>query len=463
MDSKCVWVKPNRLPIGKPIHLRQYIGMPKERQKQIIFEVLCCVMVADGKASRDEKLRLVKIMNEYGCDWSTEEIGQRLTDFVSRVRADGFHKVLNAVCQKAERLDDDHAAQLVEKCHQLARTDDDYTERERDTVQKIETRLNQLAFIRRQLQTPVKSDNRFRTQRQASHPVVWIFFAVVMGGCAFGLAILFREPSAVMLAWLSLAAAVGTPELIRRLWKRQKERLQVLLNAPRNGLVIADGYIYPKDNSDLIRCIWSDRECVSYATVLYEHYEVDGENGPVMVEEERFRDTKTVPFVIRSEFGEATVNSDVIPVQSEFQSDWKHYKDEKSRDAKRRERLRRFGRHYIDEEYNDEESRNPSARFYEIFRSLYGRSSMFLLKKQGYLSQSYCDLLPGQYVSILGRMTVQSTGGREEGCFLDGGKFSTRPDPDFKMPRLLKWFLLLLYAFIILVPLPYLLITKLPE
>ena len=173
--------------------------MTKERQEEIVFEVLCCVMVADGKASRDEKVRLVKLMDEYGCTWSTEEIGQRLSDFVSRVRTDGFQKVLNAVCQKAERLDDDHAAQLVEKCHQLTRTDDDYTERERDTVQKIETRLNQLAFIRRQLQTPVKSDC---TQRQASHPVVWVFFAAVMGGCAFGLAILFRELSAVMLAWL---------------------------------------------------------------------------------------------------------------------------------------------------------------------------------------------------------------------------------------------------------------------
>ena len=284
-----------------------------------------------------------------------------------------------------------------------------------------------------------------------------------MGGCAFGLAILFREPSAVMLAWLSLAAVVGFPELIRRLLKRQKERLQVLLNAPRNGLVIADGYIYPKDDTDLIRCIWSDRECVSYATVLYECYEVDGEDGSEMATKEKFRDSKTVPFVIRSEFGAAMVNSDVIPVMSEFQSDWKHYKDEESRDAKHRERLRRFGRRYDDEHYYDEESRNPSARFHEIFRSLYGRSSRSLLKKQGQLRQSYCDLLPGQHVSILGRMTVQSTGGREEGCFLDGGKFSTRPDPDFKMPRLLKWFLLLLYAFIILVPLPYLLITKLPE
>lgn len=438
--------------------------MTKERQEEIVFDVFCCVMVADGKASRDEKVCLVKLMDEYGCTWSTEEIGQRVSDFVSRVRADGFHKVLDKVCRNAERLNDDRAGQLVEKCHQLARTDYDYTEREWDTVQKIDNRLNQLSFIRRQLQPPVKSDYRFHTQRQASHPVVWVIFAVVVGGCAFGLAIIFREPSAVTLAWLALAAAVGFPELIRRLLKRQKERLQVLLNAPRNGLVIADGYIYPKDDSDLIRCIWSDRECVYYAYRLYENYEVSGEDGPEMKAKERFRDTKTVPFVIRSEFGEATVNTDVIPADiNEFESNWKHYKDEESRDAKHRERLRRFGRPYNDEEYNDEESRNPSARFHEIFRSLYGRSSRSLLKKQGHLTQIYCDLLPGQHVSILGRMTVQSTGGREEGCFLDGGKFSTRPDPDFKMPRLLKWFLLLLYAFIILVPLPYLLITKLPE
>ena len=437
--------------------------MTKERQEEIVFEVLCCVMVADGKASRDEKVRLVKLMDEYGCTWSTEEIGQRLSDFVSRVRTDGFQKVLNAVCQKAERLDDDHAAQLVEKCHQLARTDDDFTERERDTVQKIETRLNQLAFIRRQLQTPVKSDNRFRTQRQASHPVVWVFFAVVMGGCAFGLAILFREPSAVMLAWLTLAAVVGFPELARRLLKKRTERLRVLLNAPRNGLVIANGYIYPKDDSDLIRCIWSDRECVSYATVLYEYYEVNGEYGPEMAAKERFRDSKTVPFMIRSEFGAATVNSDVIPVLSEFQLNWKHYKDEESRDAKHRERLRRFGRRYDDEHYYDEESRNPSDRFHEIFRSLYGRSSRSLLKKQGQLRQSYCDLLPGQHVSILGRMTVQSTGGREEGCFLDGAQVSTGSDQWDPTPWYLRLFFVLVYAFIILVPIPYLFITRLVE
>ena len=134
--------------------------MTKERQEEIVFEVLYCVMVADGKASCDEKVRLVKLMDEYGCTWSTEEIGQRLSDFVSRIRADGVQKFLDTVWRSAERLDDDHAAQLVEKCHELTRTDDEYTGRERDTVQKIETRLNQLAFIRRQLQTPVKSDNR---------------------------------------------------------------------------------------------------------------------------------------------------------------------------------------------------------------------------------------------------------------------------------------------------------------
>ena len=111
--------------------------MTKERQEEIVFEVLYCVMVADGKASRDEKVRLVKLMDEYGCTWSTEEIGQRLSDFVSRIRADGVQKFLDTVWRSAERLDDDHAAQLVEKCHQLTRTDDDYTERERDTVQKM--------------------------------------------------------------------------------------------------------------------------------------------------------------------------------------------------------------------------------------------------------------------------------------------------------------------------------------
>jgi len=131
----------------------------EERQHEVVFEILCCVMVADGKASGDEKVRIVELMAEYGCSWPKEEFVRRSREFVDRVRGEGFPKILNQCCEKAEGLDDEHAAQIVARCIRLARTDDSYMQLERNVIQRIEAKLKELPAIRRALLGPVKSDH----------------------------------------------------------------------------------------------------------------------------------------------------------------------------------------------------------------------------------------------------------------------------------------------------------------
>ena len=138
-----------------------------------------------------------------------------------------------------------------------------------------------------------------------------------------------------------------------------------------------------------------------------------------------YRDSKTIPFQIRSEYGTATVNTDVNPERSDFQSDWIHHS-------------------------------SPDG-YREVFFSQYTHYPESKRKNQGRLRQRYCDLQVGQHVALLGSMTVESTeDGSAEGMFLDDARFSTRPKPDFDLTTVgLTWFSQVLSLLHVLAPLGY--------
>jgi hypothetical protein len=78
--------------------------LPEDRRFEILLDVLCCVMTADGKASGSEKQQVAALMEEAGCQWTTDELGERISRFVSRVRTMGFPDVLHWTCDDARLL-----------------------------------------------------------------------------------------------------------------------------------------------------------------------------------------------------------------------------------------------------------------------------------------------------------------------------------------------------------------------
>ena len=64
-----------------------------ESQNAIALDILCCVMVADGKASREEKNEIVRLMGQFDCTWPRKEVLLRIRQFGERVRAEGLTSV----------------------------------------------------------------------------------------------------------------------------------------------------------------------------------------------------------------------------------------------------------------------------------------------------------------------------------------------------------------------------------
>ena len=124
------------------------------------------------------------------------------------------------------------------------------------------------------------------------------------------------------------------------------------------------------------------------------------DEGQVEIAVEVYRDTKGIPFEIRDEYGIAKVGSDLKPVPSDFQTGWDHYKS--------------------------------PGRYEEVYWSLHEGSPKTRLRNKGYLRQRYADLRPGQHVSILGEMAVETNSeGQADGCFARNVEYSTKPKPDF--------------------------------
>lgn len=116
----------------------------KERQDEIILDVLCCVMVVDKTASAAEKAHVHTILSEDGSNWTTDEVNERIMKFIAQVEDQGFWSTLDDVCDKASALPASRVEKLVQNCITLAKSDSEFHERERKAIGRILKRLPQL-------------------------------------------------------------------------------------------------------------------------------------------------------------------------------------------------------------------------------------------------------------------------------------------------------------------------------
>jgi len=56
---------------------------------EVLLDAMCCMMIADKKATSEEKRRIRELMREAGCGWPAEEIDSRVRGFVKKVKESG--------------------------------------------------------------------------------------------------------------------------------------------------------------------------------------------------------------------------------------------------------------------------------------------------------------------------------------------------------------------------------------
>lgn len=62
---------------------------------ETLFNVLCCVMVADGRASRSERIRIGELMRRVQAPWTPDLIEDRISAFIEQVQTSGYNRVMS--------------------------------------------------------------------------------------------------------------------------------------------------------------------------------------------------------------------------------------------------------------------------------------------------------------------------------------------------------------------------------
>jgi uncharacterized tellurite resistance protein B-like protein len=104
----------------------------------ILLDVLCCLMVADGRASRSEKRCIHDLMIELHSPWNDSEIDDRIAQFIAWVQTDGYRKALAVSLKDVEVFKQVGRQDVLLKClDSVAKADEKMTDRELQLCQRI--------------------------------------------------------------------------------------------------------------------------------------------------------------------------------------------------------------------------------------------------------------------------------------------------------------------------------------
>ena len=113
-------------------------GTLYEYEYELLLDVLCCVMAADGRASAIEKQRIRTVMGKVQSTWSPTAVDEMIRRYIERVQKNGFGTVLKATLAGVDRLKKSGKGPVVLKCTEaIASADDEIHEREQKVCDRI--------------------------------------------------------------------------------------------------------------------------------------------------------------------------------------------------------------------------------------------------------------------------------------------------------------------------------------
>jgi len=105
---------------------------------QALFQSLCCIIVADGRASRTERVKIMDVMRKMKSGWTESQCDMQIDLFIERVKDTGYSEVLNEALDGVKLFrDTGHGATVVNCIKVVALADGKIDQRERDLVAKI--------------------------------------------------------------------------------------------------------------------------------------------------------------------------------------------------------------------------------------------------------------------------------------------------------------------------------------
>jgi hypothetical protein len=112
---------------------------PTEKMLHIaLFDILCCLMVADGRASKNEKSMIANIMTKVKSGWSADECSDQIQSFIARIQEDGYSVVLRRSMNRLPMFKNAGREDVLLNCMKLmANSNGGMTQREKSLCDKI--------------------------------------------------------------------------------------------------------------------------------------------------------------------------------------------------------------------------------------------------------------------------------------------------------------------------------------
>ena len=108
----------------------------------VLIEVLCCVMVADGRASTSEKKCIRDLMAAVRASWTDCKVEAHITVFIGRVQKDGYRRTLASALKAVEVFKHtDKQSVLIQCLDAVVAADEQLDDREIQLCQRIKSCL----------------------------------------------------------------------------------------------------------------------------------------------------------------------------------------------------------------------------------------------------------------------------------------------------------------------------------
>lgn len=109
-----------------------------EHMYPALLEVLCCLMVSDGRASRSEKRCIEELFIKLQSPWSGSEVEARIAEFIDRVQSDGYRNTLAEALKNVEIFRHLGKEEVLLQClDAVANADEKLDDRELQLCQRV--------------------------------------------------------------------------------------------------------------------------------------------------------------------------------------------------------------------------------------------------------------------------------------------------------------------------------------
>lgn len=109
-----------------------------EMMHAALFDALCCIMIADGRASTSEKSAIREIMSKVQPGWTDDECNSRMTSFISAVQNQGYASIVRRTISQLSIFKQVGREGVLLKCIDIVATADaTFSQREHDLRDQI--------------------------------------------------------------------------------------------------------------------------------------------------------------------------------------------------------------------------------------------------------------------------------------------------------------------------------------